>query len=160
MGGTFRELPKESRGGDKHAADFGDHKLDVYKLIHLAEQLKEETIDLDDLGGNLYGMYQKDANDQWLGPRQFIEAYKATPDFDAIIEKHPEWSYEIGKLRNTDYEGYPILLIGDTVIDGMHRLTKAYIEGAKTIRVKKFEDLPKETIIAEQVLTLDLFRLE
>lgn len=148
MPGEFRELPKESRLGDTHTADFGEHISDVYKLINLAGQLKVEEIDIPSLENFKENKYwiEKDGKST-LGAYEIVQEYVKNPDFDKIIKNHPEWQEEIEKIKKADYENYPIILIGDVVIDGMHRLTEAWISGASKIKVKKFEKLPKETII-------------
>lgn len=147
MGEVFRELPKESREDDSHFADFGEHKIDIYKLIDLSQEIKVKEIDINKLEGTMDGSYWYDKNGNWISPRSIILAYKNLSSFDEIIKRYPEWEDEVSKIKKANYKEYPIILIGDVVIDGVHRLTKAFIDGVEEINVKQFERLPEVVIV-------------
>ena len=56
------------------------------------------------------------------------------------------------RLERVDWENRPILIVGkDHVIDGMHRLTKAMLEGSETIKVKRFKEIPEEAILSKEL---------
>ncbi len=57
----------------------------------------------------------------------------------------PEWIDHINKTKNADYS-YPILMLKNEVIDGMHRLIKAITDKVDTILAKVMDELPKEVI--------------
>ncbi len=143
------EFPTESRPGDRHTTDFEDHKLDVYKLIAISKELETEELDLASLAKFRENNYWHDSNGNWISPGQIINAYASAGDWDKIVSDHPEWEREIRKIQEADYHSYPLLLIGEVVVDGIHRLTKAYIENATLIKVKRFSQLPNEAIIIE-----------
>jgi glutaredoxin len=148
----FRELPKESTEGNEHTADFGEHKIDVYKLIEASKSLETEEVDIESLKNFRDNSYWYDTNGNWIQPGQIIDAmkqYDYATGWDRIIEEHPEWKEEVEKIKKADYEKYPIILIGDIIIDGIHRLTKACIEGRAQIKVKRFDKLPEETILSK-----------
>lgn len=69
---------------------------------------------------------------------------------DKINAKHPEWSKHIDEIKKADYKNHPIILIGDTVVDGMHRLTKAWIDGVDKVKVRRFKSLPETAIMYEK----------
>lgn len=52
-------------------------------------------------------------------------------DFDAHIDR----------VKNAD-PSYPIIVFKGDVIDGAHRLVKAYLSGAKTIQARSIKSLP------------------
>jgi len=145
-----QSFPKESVEGNINTAMYGDTVYDVYKLIHHAESLKEEIVPLDSLEGNKNGNYWHDKEGEWLGPHHLlsaIEKYHGQPNWDEIEREHPGWAETIIKIKNADYQSYPILVVGESdVIDGMNRLTKAWIDGVKDIKVKRFNELPNEAI--------------
>lgn len=143
-----RILPRESTPGDSHIADYGDKKVDVYKLIHAAESLPVETVNMLELEDCRENNYWFDKNGAWLGPHHIADAVMkmGKTDFDALVEQHPAWEDEIRKIQHADYESYPILIVGNTVVDGLHRYTKALVDGQKTINAKRFPELPQETI--------------
>ena len=147
-----KTIPKESRQGDAHTADFGEHKIDVYKLIHLSGALEKETVPISELEKFKYNNYWKDANNNWLGPQQILDEvnkYQGNPDWNEIITNHPEWEDEIKKILKADYKKHPIIIVEGIVIDGMHRLTKAWIDKVDIVEVKRFQKLPEETIMTE-----------
>ncbi len=143
-------FPKVSIEGDTHTATHGENMYDVYKLIHHAESLPEEVVSIDLLEGNKNGNYWHDKKGDWLGPQQIlsvVEKFGGHPNWDEIEREYPDWIETINKIRNADYEKYPILIIGkDEVIDGMNRLTKAWVDGATEIKIKRFETLPEDAI--------------
>lgn len=145
-----RTLPTESRPGDSHMADFGEQKVDIYRLIHLAESLNAETVSMADLEKFKDGNYWKDGNDEWLGPHHILNEaakYANTPDWNAITTAHPAWANEIRKILRADYRKHPIIIVEGIVLDGMHRLTKAWLDRADSITVKKFSKLPEGVTI-------------
>jgi len=143
------ELLKQSVEGDKHTADFEGHTIDVFKLINLAESLEVEDVELDGLQDCIDNNKNwHDKNGNWLGAREIVdEAKKYNGNLDKVIANYPEWQDEIEKIKQADYQTHPLLFIGDNIIDGMHRLTKAWIDGAGVIRVKRFKELPEKAII-------------
>jgi len=146
MSKEFRELPKESRLGDAQTADFGDHVLDVYKLIDLAKDLDVLEIDIPPVENFKDDACWNDENGKKLKPYEIVQEYINKPDIYSIIEKHPEWRKHIEKIMEANYEDIPIILIDDQVMDGMHRLTRAWIDGVEKVKAKKFEHLSEEKL--------------
>lgn len=147
-------LPQESIKGDAHTAEYGNQIYDIYKLIHLSEHLPEEGVPLERLSHMQDGNYWKDEKGEWLGPHHILAAakkYHGDIDWSQIIQDNPDWATELEKIRNSDYRTNPLLVIGeDFVIDGMHRLTKALLENASEIKIKRFDTLPNEAIYEER----------
>ncbi len=148
-----KELPTESSTGDHHIADFGDQKVDVYKLIHLAKLVPEESVPTAGLEGAMHDNMWEDGHGSPLTPQQLLAELTYlgdSPQWDALAQNHPEWQDEIEKIKNADYAAHPLIVIGEnTVLDGAHRLTKALAEKAQTIRIKRFSEVPEEAIITE-----------
>jgi len=149
-----RIIPWESRPGDAHTATYEEHTIDVYKLIHLAETLEEETISLSDLEHEIEESRNcwKDSDGNWLGPHMILrelDTSSGSPDWDKLIKERPEWAKEVRKIMHARYDKYPLLLIKDKLVDGMHRLTKAFIDGATEIKVKRFGELPEGSLFSE-----------
>jgi len=146
-------LPKESVPGDRHTADHGEKTIDVYKLIHLSESLPIKSVSLEELHDTKFSDADWiDKNGKRFGPRQIIEAvekYKGDPDWDEVSREHPEWADDIEEIRNADYINHPIILIGSAVIDGMHRVTKAWVQGAKNVNARRFMELPEDSVTSE-----------
>ena len=148
--------PQESVKGGSHTAEHDGQTYDVYKLVHLSESLLEEVVPIDSLEENRNSNCWHDKEGNWVGPHHLISAsekYQGHSDWDKMKQEHPTWEDIIEKVRNADYKTHPILIIGEgTVIDGMNRLTKAWIEGADEVKVKKFDKLPEEAILSEERL--------
>ncbi len=143
----FRELPRESRPGQSHTSHFNEHVLDVFKLIHLAETLEVTQMDMPSLEDyKEYKCWGEEDNPS-IGPYEIVQAYRQTPDFTEIIKNHPEWEREIEKIKRADYQTYPIILVGGKIVDGIHRLAKAWIDGANTINAKVFKELPRGVVM-------------
>ena len=148
-----KSLPKESTESDRNTAMFDDILYDVYKLMHYAESMNEETVPIDSLARNKFGKYWRPIEGELFGAYHILsvtEKYHGQPEWDEIMKEHPEWVNIINRIRNANYQSYPILIVGkNSVIDGMKRLTKAWIDGVAEVKVKRFEELPEDARIWE-----------
>jgi hypothetical protein len=143
-----QELPKESAPGNRHTADHDGKTFDVYKLIHAAEPLPVETINITDIESGALKNCWNDRDGKKFGPHQIIEVakrYHGQPNWDEIEKEHPEWAAHIQKIKNVSSR--PVLLVGNILIDGAHRLTKTVAEMGTEIQVRKFEELPEDAVI-------------
>lgn len=146
------KLPPESVEGNTHLAEVNDKVYDVYKLIELAKTIESHAVPTSTFDNNKEGKYwhAKDGSAD-IGPSDIIDALEGVVDWDGLTTKHPEWQEHIEKIRHADYETYPILYTGtDLVVDGMHRLTKAWIDRAPEIKAKLIENLPDSAVYIEQ----------
>ena len=92
----------------------GNNEWQVSKLITLSKDLPVMEIPLDHL--NVYYVYKK------LTLRELVGHIRAVLDADL---------------------SYPIILDEDgEIMDGRHRIMKAILEGAKTIKAVRFEENP------------------
>ena len=95
---------------------------DVDKLLALTEHLPTIEVNLSDIK-ELYENF-------WYQYPEDIPTCKSISDHMILI-------------KQTDLR-YPIILNSDgSVMDGMHRVCKAYIRGLKKIKAKKFGSMPK-----------------
>lgn len=113
--------------------------VNVDRLIELTTGLSAEIVSVN----NFEAIRQHDRG--WrlddgtaIGPAQLIVLGMACHgDFGLMKQEKPEWADDIerAKTANTDM---PILVLADSfsVIDGMHRLTKIFIQGGSEVRVK------------------------
>ena len=99
---------------------------DVNKLITASENLPIIEIDLKEI---------KELNENyWFRSTDNIPTCKSIADHSKLIIE-------------TDLK-YPIILASDgSIMDGMHRVCKAYIPGLKKIKAKKFENTPDRDYI-------------
>jgi len=146
--------PKGPSFTSRHTAEHGGKLYDVYKIIELARDLPVLTIPMERLAKMREGKYWHDKQGNWAGPTEIIELYEQTNgDWDAMVAKRPELEKHIRSVQNADYELYPLITVGpegeEWVIDGMHRLTKAWIDKIAEISIKRFDSLPEEAVIKE-----------
>ena len=66
-----------------------------------------------------------------------------------MYEFYPELSAHSRKIERADYSHPIILGPGAGVLDGMHRLTKALIDGLSVIRAVRLESIPESAILGE-----------
>ena len=53
-----------------------------------------------------------------------------------------KYKHEIDRIKNADLK-YPIILHKNYIVDGVHRLSKAFLDGKKTIKAYVFTDIDK-----------------
>lgn len=135
-----------------HTTEFGGVKYDVRKLEAAAASLPVQNFDLSNkivLAPILEGKYWRDTEGNSIGPADIITAFEENDrDLDRVLEVHPVWSEHIGKIRQVNYRT-PLIVHKGQIIDGIHRLTKAVCEDAKTIPYREFDSLPSDTVYKE-----------
>jgi hypothetical protein len=143
-------LPTESISRESHYAEFGNKKIDVYKLIRLAESVPTQSALVSMFEEHKSNNYWHDSHGEWLGPQDIINACSGVENPETLITDESLDSglrEHITKVLNADYATYSIITIKGVVVDGMHRLTKAFIDGVGNIDVKNFEELPDEICV-------------
>ena len=104
----------------------GLYAWDVDVLVELTKDIEPKTIPLNDIK-------EYDEN-WWFGNSDDI------PTCRAIVEHY--------KLIEACDLNYPIILSSDgRIMDGMHRVCKAHMEGRKTIEVYQFEEDPEPAYV-------------
>lgn len=149
---TQRPIPKESTPDSTHTTEWDDRVYDVYKLIHAAESLPAETIPVQSLERNLSNQCWFDENGKRVGPADIIRLVsQAGGSFnpEQLIKAHPELAKIVGQIVAADYS-HPLLVVGDHIIDGMHRYTKAQLMQEQELRVKGFSALPESALFEEK----------
>ncbi len=138
---TEREL-WEPKG--THTAEIGDYVYDIYKLRPYAESLPVQSIPLAVFESRVAPgeYYWHDTEGNWLGPHQLLEDWEAA-------QKNPLWAKHVEKIKRVNADT-PIWVINNSeVIDGMHRLTKAFLEKRTEINCRFWTSLPEEAIVKE-----------
>ena len=136
-------LPKESTPHESHTTEFEGMTIDVYKLISFAEQEEPVTLPIAQFENTKQNNYWHDSHGEWLGPQDVISLVASVEDPHTLMQDESidiELRRHIKKVLAADYRSYPIITIKGEVKDGMHRLTKAFIDGADSIDVKSFDD--------------------
>ena len=109
---------------------------DIDKLVEKSKNLPEIWVNLEDL---------KEVNENY-----WYQNEKTVPSCKSLVEHM--------KLINEASLDYPILLSSDgRVMDGMHRVAKALLQGETKIKAKKFEEQiePDYTDVQEEDLPYD-----
>lgn len=134
----------------RHTAEYDGKVINIDKLIALAESMPNKDVPIERFQTCLEQNYWFDIQGQWIGPSDIVNACRgdaAVINWGRAIEQNPTLAHEIEKVRSAELT-YPILVINDTVIDGMHRLTKAVLENRSTICIRSFSAIPSEVIIS------------
>jgi ParB-like chromosome segregation protein Spo0J len=100
----------------------GYYAWDVDRLVELTKNFKRQRVKLDSI--------QEIDQAFWFGDKH------DKPTCRAIVE-------HMQLIKETDFS-YPIILSSDgRVMDGMHRVAKALLEGQETIEAVQFNQDPK-----------------
>jgi hypothetical protein len=138
--------PTESIVGFAHTFSIDDKKYDVYKLIHLTEQIQQTDIQLSNFKSEkIEKNMWTDNKGKKFSPNELITAYIKYTTWQEVEKNYPEWSNHIKKIKNVDYNT-PVLIYENDIIDGMHRLVKAILDKAESIPAKILDELPEEAI--------------
>lgn len=120
----------------------GDKIIDVGVLAKFAENLPVETAPTktfeNAVGENQHYWIAEDG--QHIGPFEILKNWE-------FAQKNPLWTEHVNSIKNANLDN-PIWISPDGIVfDGMHRLTRAFLDGVKEIKVRRFKELPKEAII-------------
>lgn len=120
----------------------GDRLYNIELLKPFAQEIPVKEMDVEvfrELVSDRH-TYWIDRNDQKLGPYQILKDWEAA-------QKNPIWADHIQTIKRANLDN-PIWSTKDGIVfDGMHRLTRAFIDNVPTIKVKVFETLPEEAIV-------------
>lgn len=149
------EFPKQSIPGNQHMTDVHGRLYDVYRLIHEARALPIIEMSVPHLFDKIVDhSYWNDRNKKSITIREVCEALivrDGRVDWSSTLRAHPNLAEHLQKIRDADYS-YPIILLQEYgIIDGIHRLTKAHLDGALTIPTRQFEHMPESAIDARKI---------
>jgi len=133
---------KLSDYGIKHSSKFNEEGYyDVYKLREFAESFPITEIDTESLSKLMAPENEcwTDSEDKPISPHQIVSDW-----WNA--QNQPAWQQHVNKIAYADLE-YPIWLTEEGhLIDGMHRVAKAFLMKEPKIKVKFLKNLPKEAL--------------
>jgi hypothetical protein len=142
------KLPDRNIPGNIEESTINGISFDVHKLINLTEGHPVAKKPIETYLSKLLASCWVDQNEQRVTPRTLINIIKEH-GYDEAIEKYPHFGRHIQKIRDADYS-FPLHVYQDTVINGMHRLSKLMIAretGESTqdfVTVKDLKEIPKE----------------
>ncbi len=138
--------PLASSEGRSHTASVDDLLIDVYKLIHLSEDLPIQEVLVSTLEAALERKCWTDINGDRISPNDVILAMIETGDLQTSIAQNPELAQHMSQMASADYS-HPILIYDGHVIDGVHRLAKAKIELRSTIKARVLGKIPEKALV-------------
>ncbi len=113
----------------------------VDDLKNYADKLPSQEIDTVTLRAAI-----AEGRDYWIDRKgNTLGPYTIMKNWEAAQQK-PEWSDHVTTIKNADLENPIWMTIDGFVFDGMHRLTRAFIERKEKIKVKIFNSLPNTGI--------------
>ena len=135
------EEPSKQKDEDIEDAYWNGKRYNVQKLKEFAEQLPTETVPL-----SLFEDVVSEDNDTWWYGKDGTKIH--APIIVREWEKYkddPNWTRDTDALKHTNLDN-PILVSFDGhVMDGQHRVMKAFIEGKTEIKIKRLpEEIPEE----------------
>lgn len=135
-----------------HTTTHEGKRYDVSMLIALAEKLPVHEVPLSTLSEYLASTdcWTNERGDH-IGPAGIIAlATKYRMSWTTMMMGDVRYATHIVNVRQADLS-YPILRSPNgEILDGIHRLTKAFLEKRATILVKQFPAIPAEAEAAEK----------
>ena len=84
--------------------------------------------------------YWDDKKGEKLGPADLLKDWEAA-------QQNDDWSDHVDNIKNADLQ-WPIWMTREgQVFNGMHRLTKYFVDDITPVKVKIFDSLPDEAIV-------------
>ncbi|MBI5457744.1 hypothetical protein HY971_03400 [Candidatus Kaiserbacteria bacterium] len=142
-----RIIPARSVPGNTHSAEHRGMNIDVYRLIHLAENVAAEEMAISNLLPQMGDFCWTDELGK-ITP-EFVVQILREEGFERSTSRYPSLSHHIHQIQIADYS-FPIILYQGSIIDGMHRLAKAVIENQTAIKVKNLQEIPQEALMQKE----------
>ena len=127
-----------------HTARVGDQLYDIMKLREFAESLPTHTSPIEQFEGYVAegNLYWEDAQGSPIGPHQILQDWEAA-------QKNPLWEEHVQKIKHVQ-TSTPVWILEDgTFVDGMHRLTKSFIEKKSVVPYKIVDSILAQGIIEQ-----------
>lgn len=120
---------------------------DIAKLIKYTDNLRAHEVDMRYLIHNLHNKSWSDENKTYKDG----ETVDLFSPIDALLDSiNPRSTRHRQRIAEAEMH-YPIIIDSyENVIDGLHRLTKAFLLNHNTIRCFVLDKLPEECIYVEQ----------
>lgn len=135
-------IPFTSTREKSHTAGFRGISIDVYKLIHAAENLPISEVPLTDHLSELEGDCWTDEKGNRISPQEVIDIYKESGyRVEKAAERYPSLTKHLYCIVEADLS-HPVLIYQDQIIDGMHRFCKAVIQEDPTIKARVLDFIP------------------
>jgi hypothetical protein len=129
----------------------GRVQYDVYKLIHLTTHLPVTSIEVSKLICQLESKcWSTDESYDLFSPNFLYEGYLIYRSWEDFQKLNRSLTTHILKVKNANYN-FPLLMFEHQIIDGMHRLLKAYIDKVTVLPVRILQELPPEAIYKEKL---------
>ena len=127
-------------------------KYNVGFLIKASEKLPLMNIPLAELNHVLNDECWDDISGKKLKPREVIDLIGNLPETDEQWQQlelaYPNLSEHLRRIKQANDSSSILVASIDSeliVIDGLHRLARAFLENKGDVRVKKFDKLPTNT---------------
>jgi hypothetical protein len=147
----MKSIPAMSTRGDAHTVTVGHGTpYDVYMLIHFASRFQPVEMSTYRLKKKmLKGNCWTDTRGKAFSPDDLIREFQRERSWEAVERKHPTWRKHIHRTKDADYN-CPLLMYLDEVIDGMHRIVRAFVEAVNNLRVIILEELPSMAVYRQR----------
>lgn len=126
----------------KETTEVDGQYYDVDMLKTYAEELPIETLPLSSLAELVSEHHQ-----YWdIDDGTSIGPYEILKNWD-MAQRNPLWEAHVASIKQARLDN-PIWIYRPTgmVFDGAHRLTRAFLDGKDTIKVRQWDELPKTAL--------------
>jgi hypothetical protein len=139
-------FPIESVASRSHVLRHNQLEVDIYKLVHLTQEIPETTIPVEKFLNGLNDQCWSNNNGKIISPQEVVDVYRKMGNAEGAIAARPEFSEHIQQIEDADCS-FPVLVFESRVVDGMHRFVKAILRGQTSIQAKIINEMPEAAII-------------
>ena len=141
-----KEYPLKSTENDFDIFSLESEHLDLYFIRHFVSEMPPQEVPLSSLESQLKNQSWED--NETNSPAEVLNEYnRLSKDISLVLQEHPRWSERLQRIKQADYS-YPILIYKNVVIDGLHRIVHAVMDGKQVIPAHILTALPEGAFFA------------
>ncbi len=145
------KLPEQSTRENVDVFTLGEEHLDLHRIRNLSSELPATDIPIASLDTQVRSQSWDDESATDISPSNFLDEIQHDLSLLQILNAHPNWENRIRRIQMADYS-HPILIYKGVIIDGLHRILHARIDGKETVLAHNLDSLPADAFVSDEFM--------
>lgn len=150
-GAPKENLPLRSGAENFDVFTLRTEHLDLRRIRSLSKELPPVEVPIAELEEQIRAQQWDEELGTGVTPANILDEYRKLQDVSALRAAHPDWTARLERIQSADYS-YPVLIYKKVIVDGLHRILHALMNGKETVPAHLFETLPEDAYVPDELL--------